>query len=78
MAFTVWFQKHIYENQLDMLQQQLAREPYESPHLSIDARVPDYAKTGVYEPEWLEKIEPADFSLTGYRHHEPLSAPMAV
>jgi thymidylate synthase len=40
--------------------------------------VPEYAKTGVYEPEWLEKIEPSDFSLVGYRHHEPLTAPMAV
>jgi thymidylate synthase len=69
---------HIYENQFDMLQRQLTREPYESPQLAIAERVPDYAKTGVYEPEWLEKIEPADFSLVGYRHHEPLTAPMAV
>lgn len=73
-----WFRKHIYENQLDMLQQQLTREPYDSPRLEIAERVPDYAKTGVYAPEWLELIEPSDFSLVGYRHHEPLSAPMAV
>jgi thymidylate synthase len=78
MAFTVWFQKHIYENQLGMLQQQLTREPYESPQFAIADRVPDYAKTGVYEPEWLEKVEPSDFSLVDYRHHEPLTAPMAV
>lgn len=69
---------HIYENQLDMLQQQLTREPYESPRLEIAERVPEYAKTGVYAPEWLEQIEPSDFSLVGYRHHEPLTAPMAV
>ncbi|ALL65985.1 Thymidylate synthase [Paraburkholderia caribensis MBA4] len=69
---------HIYENQLDMLQQQLMRDPYESPQLAISERVPEYAKTGVYEPEWLEKIEPSDFSLIGYRHHEPLTAPMAI
>ncbi len=61
-----------------MLQEQLKREPYESPTLAISDRVPDYAKTGVYELEWLEKIEPSDFSLVGYRHHEPLTAPMAV
>jgi thymidylate synthase len=61
-----------------MLKQQLTREPYESPKLVISDRVPDYAKTHVYEPEWLEKIEPADFSLEGYRHHPPLTAPMAV
>jgi thymidylate synthase len=40
--------------------------------------VPEFAKTGVYEPEWLEKIEPSDFSLEGYEHHPPLTAPMAV
>lgn len=42
---------HIYENQLEMLQEQLRREPYPSPRLEIDARVPDYAQTGRYEPE---------------------------
>jgi len=69
---------HIYENQLDMLNEQLRREPYASPRLAISERVPEYAKTGVYEPEWLDKVEPSDFSLVDYRHHEPLTAPMAV
>jgi thymidylate synthase len=78
LVLKFWFLKQIYENQLDMLQRQLTREPYESPQLAIAERVPEYAKTGVYEPEWLEKIEPADFSLVGYQHHEPLTAPMAV
>ncbi len=78
MVQMFWFRKHIYENQLEMLNQQLGREPYDSPRLAIADRVPEYAKTGVYEPEWLERIEPADFSLEGYRHHAPLTAPMAV
>jgi len=69
---------HIYENQLDMLKEQLTREPFASPQLILSDRVPDYAQTGRYEPQWLEKIEPADFSLEGYRHHEALTAPMAV
>ncbi|WP_103859947.1 thymidylate synthase [Burkholderia pseudomallei] len=69
---------HIYENQLGMLKQQLEREPFDSPRLEIAERVPEYAKTGQYEPQWLERIEPSDFTLVGYRHHEPLSAPMAV
>ncbi len=69
---------HIYENQLDMLQQQLTREPYPSPRFTIAERVPEYAKTSVYEPQWLEKIEPSDFALVGYQHHEPLTAPMAI
>ena len=69
---------HIYENHLDMLNEQLQREPHAAPRLVISDRVPDYAKTGNYEPEWLEKIEPSDFSLENYQHHAPLTAPMAV
>jgi len=69
---------HIYENHMDMVQEQLKRKPYPLPQLIISDRVPDYAQTGKYEPEWLEKIEPSDFSLEGYQHHAPITAPMAV
>ncbi|NER62453.1 thymidylate synthase [Pseudomonas sp. MAFF212428] len=69
---------HVYENHLDMLNEQLKREPLAAPRLVISDRVPEYAKTGVYEPQWLEKIEPSDFSLEGYEHHAPMTAPMAV
>ncbi|MGF6593273.1 thymidylate synthase [Pseudomonas sp. 2835] len=69
---------HVYENHLDMLNEQLKREPLAAPKLVISDRVPEFAKTGVYEPEWLEKIEPSDFSLEGYEHHAPMTAPMAV
>ncbi|MGR8931287.1 MAG: thymidylate synthase [Gammaproteobacteria bacterium] len=69
---------HIYENHLDMLQEQLTREPYPSPQLTITDRIPDYAVSGQYRPEWLEKIEPNDFRLENYQHHPSLTAPMAV
>ncbi len=69
---------HIYENHVDMLQEQLKRKPFPAPQLVLSSRVPDYAKTGKFEPEWLEKIEPGDFTLEGYEHHAPLTAPMAV
>jgi thymidylate synthase len=69
---------HIYENHMDMVKEQLTRTPFAAPQLRISDRVPDFAKTGKYEPEWLEKIEPADFSLEGYQHHAPITAPMAV
>ena len=69
---------HIYENHLDMVNEQLKREPYKSPKLVISDRVPDFNKTGKYEPEWLEKVEPSDFNLEEYEHHPPLTAPMAV
>ncbi|MBS0445488.1 MAG: thymidylate synthase [Proteobacteria bacterium] len=69
---------HIYESHVEMLREQLTREPYPAPRLAISERVPDYATTGVYAPEWLQQVEPSDFSLVGYRHHAPLTAPMAV
>ena len=69
---------HIYENHMDMVKEQLTRTPFAAPQLRISDRVPDFAKTGKYEPEWLEKIEPSDFSLEGYQHHAPITAQMAV
>jgi thymidylate synthase len=69
---------HIYENHMEMVKEQLTRTPFPAPRLRISERVPDFAKTGKYQPEWLEQIEPSDFSLEGYEHHAPLTAPMAV
>jgi len=69
---------HIYENHLPMLREQLTREPHAAPRLELSDRIPDYAVTGKYEPDWLERVEPTDFVLAGYQHHAPLTAPMAV
>ena len=69
---------HIYENQLEMVEEMLKREPYLAPRLVIDERVPDFRASGIYAPEWLDQVEPSDFRLEGYRHHAPLTAAMAV
>lgn len=69
---------HIYENHLEMLHEQLKRDPLPLPKLILSDRINCFANTKKYEPEWLEKIEPTDFSLVGYSHHSPLTAPMAV
>jgi thymidylate synthase len=69
---------HIYENHLEMLQEQIKREPLPLPTLEISERIPAYAQTGVYAPEWLNQVEPGDFLLKDYQHHAPLTAPMAV
>ena len=69
---------HIYENHLLMVREQLTRMPFPAPRLVISGRIPDFAVTGNYAPEWLEQIEPSDFALEGYQHHAPLTAPMAV
>ena len=75
-----WFGSdvHIYENQLEMVSEQLKREPYALPRLAVSERIPDYAVSPVYAPEWLDRVEPSDFTLEQYRHHPPLTAPMAV
>lgn len=69
---------HIYETHVDMLKEQLQREPLAAPQFKISDRVPEYNKTGIYQPEWLKLIEPSDFSLLDYEHHPALTAPMAV
>ncbi|AYG47681.1 thymidylate synthase (plasmid) [Pseudomonas sp. Leaf58] len=69
---------HIYENHIDVVREQLTREPLPLPTLEISERVPDFAVTGVYQPEWLDLIEPGDFALKDYQHHGVLTAPMAV
>jgi thymidylate synthase len=69
---------HIYENHLDMLNEQLRREPMPPPSLRISSRIPDMKETGRFEPHWLELIEPDDFALVDYQHHPALTAAMAV
>jgi len=69
---------HIYENHMDMVQEQLKREPFPAPKFVISDRVPSFAETGKYQPEWLELVEPSDFALEGYQHHPPITAAMAV
>jgi thymidylate synthase len=69
---------HIYENHVEMLQEQLKREPFPAPKLVLSDRVPNYLTTGKFEPEWLDMVEPSDFRLDQYQHHPPLTAPMAV
>ncbi|EKE85260.1 thymidylate synthase [Idiomarina xiamenensis] len=63
---------HIYENQLPLMRDvQLKREPYPSPQLSIN---PDI-KTLEDLETW---VSTDDFSVSGYRHHEPIKYPFAV
>jgi thymidylate synthase len=69
---------HIYENQVEMLEEQLRRIPMKAPRLVLSDRIPAFALTGKYEPAWLDAVHPSDFSLDGYEHHAPLAAAMAV
>ncbi len=58
---------HIYDNHMDQVLKQLAREPYDYPQLRITrtpASIFDYT---------LE-----DFEVVGYQHHPTIKAPIAV
>ncbi|MCO1339061.1 thymidylate synthase [Kocuria polaris] len=58
---------HVYDNHVDQVREQLAREPLPSPQLKLN-RVPasifDYTL--------------ADFEVLGYEHHPAIKAPIAV
>jgi thymidylate synthase len=58
---------HIYDNHLDQVRQQLARDPRPLPQLTLNPEVTD-----------LFAFTEADITLTGYDPHPPIKAPVAV
>ncbi len=63
---------HIYEDQLELMRDvQLKREPFDPPRLRIN---PDI-KTLEDLETWVSLD---DFSVVGYRHHEPIAYPFSV
>lgn len=68
---------HVYVNHVDQVREQISREPLALPKLAISDRVPEFHKDG-FHPEWIDLIEPSDFSLDDYHHHAAIKAPMAV
>lgn len=62
---------HIYENQLQLMKQQLAREPYPSPKLHINPKI----KTLADIESW---VSTDDFTLEGYQSHPAIKYPFSV
>ncbi|EME37790.1 MULTISPECIES: thymidylate synthase [Kocuria] len=58
---------HVYDNHVEQVQRQLAREPYPYPRLRFARR-----------PEDLFSYDFEDFVLEGYEHHPGIKAPVAV
>jgi thymidylate synthase len=58
---------HIYDNHMDQVLKQLAREPYEYPQLKITRK-----------PESIFDYTLDDFEVVGYQHHPTIKAPIAV
>ena len=70
--------QHLRKITLPMLREQLSRTPLRGPPPGAVGPHPDFAATGRYEPEWLERVEPGDFALQAIRTTRALTAPMAV
>ncbi|MBH0010412.1 thymidylate synthase [Salinibacterium sp. SWN1162] len=58
---------HIYDNHVEQVTEQLAREPYAAPQLKITS-APESIFDYVYD----------DFEIVGYEHHPAIKAPVAV
>lgn len=68
---------HIYEDHVDQVRLQLSREHHPLPRLVINDRIPRFDATS-FDPTWIERVEPADFTLDGYVSHPAIKARMAV
>lgn len=62
---------HIYVNQVDLMREQLMREPYPLPTLWINPEIKSLSDLETW-------VTPNDFRLEGYRHHEHIAYPFAV
>src|SRR6056297_2323624 len=70
-AFHKIVNAHIYEDQLDLLENvQLKRKPYPSPQLNINPEI----KTLNDLETWVTLN---DFEVIGYQHHEPINYPFS-
>ena len=58
---------HIYDNHMDQVLKQLAREPYDYPQLKITRK-----------PDSIFDYTLDDFEVVGYQHHPTIKAPIAV
>jgi len=58
---------HIYDNHMDQVLKQLAREPYDYPQLEITRK-----------PDSIFDYTLDDFEVVGYQHHPTIKAPIAV
>lgn len=63
---------HIYLNHIEQVTEQLSREPYQLPTLTIADDVPRS------EGDILPNYSESDFVLTNYTHHPTIKAPVAV
>lgn len=62
---------HIYENQIELMREQVTRIPYGSPKLVINPEIKSLKDIETW-------VTTDDFRLIGYKHHEPINYPFTV
>ena len=68
---------HIYVNHVDGIREQLTRVPYSSPQLAYSG--PSiYDLYSEYGADAFNYVNPDDFALENYQHHDPIAFDMAV
>jgi len=68
---------HLYVTHLEQAKEMLSREPRPLPRLVINDRIP-FGAGDAFDPSWIDRIEPQDFTLEAYDPHPTIKAPMAV
>ena len=69
---------HIYENHIEQVREQLGREEYPLPKLSLAFQVPREDVSQAPLGLLLADLQPDDIELIGYQSHPAIKAPMAV
>ena len=62
---------HIYENQIELMKEQITREPFRLPGLAINQNILTLNDLETW-------VTPDDFQLVEYKHHEHIVYPFAV
>jgi len=62
---------HIYEDQVELMKEQIKRTPYESPELIINPNIKSLEDLETW-------VTTDDFELVNYKHHDPINFPFSV
>jgi thymidylate synthase len=74
---------HLYSNHIEQAKEQISREPFELPTITINERnwyLHEKVKERLGEKTFIEKIEsyrPEDFTLNNYQSHPSIKAPLS-
>jgi len=74
---------HLYSNHIEQAKEQIGREPFELPTVTISERswyLHEKVKEHLGEKTFIEKIEsyrPEDFTLNNYQSHPAIKAPLS-